>query len=476
MALEFWCVKLHNVFSYFVDRDEDARRAVDASWFVEVFPEQEFEEDERYFFLFLDYCATLGVRIKRQYLETWCSTDLKKHIAALRIKVKGCESINLDDPMGFEEVSRVTTQVLLDNYTALEMLEAPEEDFPVALSEFMNQRRGERLTECLSKSFNLLQETNDSIRAGDYATYQLNLINEIYDESLLEDVTDRHTRTDHKLRFITDYGLPAIDADSKGIYGTQLIDIESQPGAGKTRFAIGCPLYTAVVKYKRNVLFCALEQDKVEIEAMFIARHTYELFNIQVNDELILKDKVPDELKDKVTAARIDLFESGKYGKIVIMTKLLYVETIIQSITNMDKLQGAFDIVCIDYVGIIESSPAKYQKEKSVAEIISTSLKLLKRYARRTKKAVLTVSQFNKEGIDAGNADKAITTDMAQGGINVFRHTDYNIAMSFSPEMKAQNKRRFSQPKVRDTAGFGTFIVSVWMGICLFKQDAKKVA
>lgn len=467
---------MHNIFSYFVDNDGNPMRATDASWFVEVFPEQEFGEDERYFFQFLDYCSVLGVPIKRKYLETWCSTDLKKYIAALKIKVKGCEAINLEDPVGFEEVARVTTQVLLDDYTALEMLDAPEEDFPVALSDFINERRGERITECLSKTFNLLQETNDSVQAGDYATYQLNLINEIYDDSLLEDVSSRGASRNKKLCFISDYGIPAIDADSNGIYGTQLIDIEAQPGAGKTRLTIGCPLYTALVKFKRNVLFWALEQDKAEVEAMFVARHVFELFNVQVNDELILKDKVPEDLKDKVEAARIDLLESGKYGKLVIMERILYVETLIQSIKNIDRLRGPFDIIAIDYVGIIESAPAKFQKEKSVAEIISTSLKLLKRYARSTKKAIISVSQFNRDGITAGNADKEITTDMAQGGINVFRHTDYNIAMSYSPEMKAQNKRRLSQPKVRGTAGFGTFIMSVWMGICLFKQDTKKVA
>lgn len=467
---------MHNIFAYFIDRDGDPKRATDAAWFVEAFPEQEFNDDELYFFLFLDYCATLGVQIKRKYLETWCTVDLKKHIASHKVKVQGCEAINLDDPMGFEEVCRVTTQVLLDNYTALEMIQADESDFPVSLSDFINERRGERLTDCLSKSFNILQDTHDSERAGDYACAQLNLINEIYSDDLIDEVASRHNDTKKKLELITTYGIPALDADSKGIYSTQLVDIEAQPGAGKTRFVIGAPSYEALVKYKRNVLFCALEQDVLEIEAMYVARHCYELFNIVVNDELILKDRVPDDLKGKVEAARIDLLESGKYGKLHIVDKLLYVETLIQTLSNIDRLHGPFDLICIDYVGIIESSPSKYQKEKSVADIISLSLKLLKRYARRTKKAIITVSQFNQSGIDAGNADKTITTTMAQGGINVYRHTDYNIAMSYNTEMKAMNKRRFSQPKVRGTAGFGTFLCSVWMGVCLFKQDAKKVA
>lgn len=465
---------MHNIFSYFIDRDGDEKRATYASWFVSTFPEQEFGEDERYFFEFLGYCADLGVRCKRKYLETWCSTELRKYISSLRIKVKGCEAVNIEDTVGFEEVYRTTTQVLLDDYTALEMIDAPIDDFPVDLAAFMNERKSERIVECLSKTFNQLQETNDSDKAGEYAMHTLNLIDEIYNESVLEDLGNGGAEKKEKLRFITDYGIPAIDADSDGIFGTQLVDIEAQPGAGKTRFTIGAPAYNAAVKHHRNVLFWALEQDEREIKAMFTARHVYELFGIQVNSNMIIRDTVPEDLKQKVEAARIDLFESGKYGKIVIQTKILYVENMIKTLRNIDRLLGPFDLICIDYVGIIESAPAKYQREKSSADIISLALKLLKRFARSTDKGIISVSQFNAAGIAAGKADKEITTDMAQGGINVYRHTDYNIAMSMTTEMKAQGKRRFSQPKVRDTAGFGTFMCSVWMGICYFEQDAKK--
>lgn len=465
---------MHNIFSTFVDTDDDSLRVVYTSWFISTFPSTEFTEDELYFYKFLEYCATLGVPAKRKYLETWCATELRSNISSLREKVKGCESINLDDPLGFEEIYKTTQEVLLDDFNVLAGFNTDPADFPVDCSKFMNDRKSERIVAILSSSFDKLQTTNDATQAGHYAMDELTLVEEIYDDDVLEDLAQGSAKEKVKSRFVTDFGLPAIDADSGGIYTKQLVDVEAQPGTGKTRFAIGHPAYNAAVKYNQNVLFYTLEQSYEEIEAMFLSRHIFEMFNVQIADKLIYNGTVPDDMMHYVESARIDLFESGKYGKIVIKEEVLFVESLIRTINTHDKMHGPFDLICIDYVGIIESRPAMYKREMTTADIISTSLKLLKRWARKRARAVLTVSQFNKEGIQAGKADKEITTDMAQGGIAVYRHTDYNIAISMTDEMHAMGKRRFSQPKVRSSAGFGTFIASVWMGVCLFQQDTKK--
>ena len=63
---------------------------------------------------------------------------------------------------------------------------------------------------------------------------------------------------------------------------------------------------------------------------------------------------------------------------------------------------------------------------------------------------------------------------MAQGGITVYRNTDYNIAISMTETMRLQQKRRFSQPKVRASAGFGSFIADTRLGFCYFKQVVQK--
>ena len=175
-----------------------------------------------------------------------------------------------------------------------------------------------------------------------------------------------------------------------------------------------------------------------------------------------------------VEAARYDLFESGKYGKIVCIESELYVENYLNKIRNWDKLKGPFDLIIIDYIGLMKSKPAQYQREKLKADIIATTFETFKGYIRTTRKAGIAISQFNREGIAAGNADKEITTEMAQGGITVYRNTDYNIAISMTETMRLQQKRRFSQPKVRASAGFGSFIADTRLGFCYFKQVVQK--
>lgn len=466
---------MHNIFCHFLDRDGDIRRINYANWFTATFSSREFDGDELYFYYFLLYCSDLNVPVRRKYLETWSVTELRKLLASEKVKVNGCESINIEEPVGFEEVYKVTQQVLLDDFDVLMTLESNIEDFKVACSEFMNSRKSDRIVSVLSKTFNLLQSTNNADEAGEYCLNELSYVNEVYSDDILEDF-DSSSASEDKLEFITDYGIEAIDSDSHGIYTTQLVDVEAQPGTGKTRFSVGTASYRAAVRYHKNVLFLALEQSEAEVRAMYISRHVYEMFNVQINDELIYKGLVPEEYKQMVEAARIDLFESGKYGKIIIKSTALIYEKLNRTLLNYDKLLGPFDLIVVDYVGLIESMPAKYARVLEDYKVISESLRKFKRFARTYRKAVLSVSQFNDAGIKAGKADKEITTDMAQGGIAVYRHTDYNIAISMTAEMKARGQRRFQQPKVRSTTGFGTFICNVWPGVCYFEQSKQVVA
>ena len=59
---------------------------------------------------------------------------------------------------------------------------------------------------------------------------------------------------------------------------------------------------------------------------------------------------------------------------------------------------------------------------------------------------------------------------MAEGGQAVYRNTDYNLAISMTDIMKTQRRRRFSQPKVRSSSGFGSIIVATRLEILYFEQ------
>lgn len=462
---------MDKIFSHFISRgDDDMKRLAYACWFIEAIPESEFNGDDLLFWKYLEYSEKLNAPIVGKYFELWLHTELRKTLHATNARVAGCEALSYDDPVAFETAAQTTTRVMQDNFTQLEAMPSDIEDFKLDAAVFLGRKRQERLTEALSGTYSRLNETDDAVSATDYALDTINTINEIYNTEKLEDLGVDGVK--NKMRFVSDCGLPAIDKDSGGVWTSQVFGVEAQPGAGKTRFVAGTYAYRAAVLHHQNVLFCSLEQKQEEIESLWVAVHVFNMFNIQISSKLILRDTYPAEYKPQVEAARYDLFESGKYGKLVAVEETFYVQTFINRLRNLDRLKGPFDLIIIDYMGLIDVKKEVYSKGMDIGERISKVYKDFKAYCRHVNKAGIAIGQFNKEGIQAGEADKTITTDMAQGGINVYRHTDFNIAMSRTETMKLQQKCRFSQPKIRDSGGFGTFIADTRLGFCYFKQAA----
>lgn len=464
-------------FTHFISRGnpEDARkRLAYASWFCDNIPSTEFDADEYLFWEYLSYSSKLGAVVTAKYFDVWLSTELRQILHRTNVRVTGCEAMRFEDPAIFETAVRTTIDVMTDNFRILSTMESDVEDFIVATSAFFKERKSARLTQILMHTYELLNETSSPEEAGNYARDNLNALDDIYNDEILEELTDAGENVETQMEKISEFGLPAIDKDSGGIFTTQLVDIEAQSGAGKTRLALGGPAYIALTKYKHNVLYFALEQTKQEVEYMLIARHIFELYHIFITDKMMLTNTIPDEHKATFEAAKYDLFKSGKYGKFECVETTLYVESFVSKIKTLDKLKGPFNLIIIDYMGMMESLPTEYRRDKTEYEIIKESFKLYKRYCRTCHKAGLSLSQFNREGVTAGKNDKEITTDMAQGGLAVFRNPDYNIAISMSDTMKLQQKRRFSQPKVRSSAGFPPFIADTRLGVCWFNQVATK--
>ena len=475
---------MDKIFTHFLSRGPNEpqaeKRLAYAAWFVDTIPENEFEADEYLFHKYLQYSVELGVPIQFKYLQVWINSELRAIMHKDQVRVMGCETLRYEDPLSFEAAFRTTSEVLSDDYKVLETEDSDITEFKVAMSEFMQEKMKARLISTLTATMEMFTNTDNVFDAVDYNVSNSLAIQDIYDVSNLEDLRSYEEGYDSEIDNVStvdkvsDCGLEAIDRDSRGIYRKQLFGVEAQPGTGKTRFVIGTYVYNALVKYKKNVAFYTLEQDKGEIDSMLIARHVYTMFGIFISDIMIYRNEVPAEHQSKVNAARIDLFQSGKYGKFYKKEVDFYVETFIQKISTDDKLHGPFDLVCIDYMGLIESKPVAYQRQLDDAGIIKKAYRAFKRYVRKTGKAGIAIGQFNREGIKAGEKDQAITPEMAQGGLAVYRNTDYNIAISMTETMRLQRKRRFSQPKVRSSEGFPSFICDTMLGSCLFKQVAQQ--
>lgn len=470
-----------NIFGYFVangNPEDDGKRVSYMLWFLEHFPANEFHQMSRILYEYVEFSGKLKIPLKLEYAEVFCKDYLRKFLINKKVKIEGTEDLNFDDASALENAVRITTEKVKDRIIWYEdnRDDYNLQDFIVSAKQFMHSQLDSRLTDVLSGTFDMKTETDDADKALSWAKVQLENIGSIYDEGCLEelDMTTTSGESGDDMEFVCNTGLEGVDADIDGIYTTQLGGLEAAPGTGKTRFSLGVWAYRAAVYFHKNVLFYSLEQNKKECEAMLIARHVYELFQIQIVDKLIARNNVPDEYKEQVEAARIDLFESGKYGKIHVVATDLYMETFIDKIKATDRLKGPFDLIIIDYMALI-TEQTSYGKPKGIGEIVSYCYRAFKKYVRQSNKAGIAVNQLNREGIAASEADKDITTEMAQGGLEVYRSTDFNLVISATKEMRLQKKRRISQPKARSSENAAPVIVDVRLGVCLFYQQAKKI-
>lgn len=465
---------LHQIFSYFIAREDgqDNKRLGYLSWFTLQFPPEEFRREEAIFRDFMQYCTNLSIPLKQKYLEVYLTTELKKFLAESKVKIDGTESLSYDEPNSFETALVTTREVMLANYRELVGTVLPLEDFSVDVDKFMKERLDERTVEVLGSTFEIISKKGDPGGAAGWAREQLAALGDVYDEAALEEITEGAI-LEQSMVPLVDTGIPAIDNDLVALCRSQLLDISAPPGAGKTRFALGVFAHRAALKGV-NTLYFTLEQSRSEAEAMLIARHVLYMFNDIISDKMITSNSVPVELRPKVEAARIDLFESGKYGKIGIIEADLYLEDFIEKIKTQDRVNGPYDIIIIDHMSLLQSNPPKYGRALDDYKIVAKGYRIFKRYVRKHKKGGITVNQFNREGIAASKADKEIDATMGAGGIEAYRSTDANITITYTETMAAQGLRRVSLPKSRSSAGFGSIMLHTYLGCCYWEQVRKQ--
>lgn len=473
-----------DLFSYFLSRKTDTKditllRKGYAYWFVTAFPNSEFQGEDAIFYDMVEYANKVGVLLTEKVISIYFARSLKTLLVKKNIHVAGTETLMYTDPNQIEEAYIVTSDIINKEYIRLLTITNDVEEFKVDADVWMQEKLNERLVQMYTDGFSIISSYKNKMMGTDdalnFTLQKVALIQEIYDPDKIEELNSQSSSTAEdkdKMRFISDTGIATIDADCHGIFGTQLFGIEAPPGVGKTKFAVGTWAYRAAVIHKQNVLYIALEQSKWEIECNLVARHIFQLFQKQINAGDIIYNNLSRDNAEVVEIARQDLFDSGKYGKIVIEAeKPLYIDTFTEQLKSWDNLKGPFDMVIIDYMTLIEQKEGSYAKSLKDFEIAKRSYRKFKRYLRDTGKCGVAVNQLNVEGIRAGEADKKTGTTGAAGGMETYRSCDYNLVLTVTEQMEAQMKRRISQPKKRATAGFGTVIVDVRMGINLFYQS-----
>lgn len=463
---------LDSIFSYFIARGDgkDDRRLGYLSWFVLQYPQDEFRREEAIFRDFLTYCTKLSVPLKQEYFEVYLDTRLKAFLVESKTRIDGTDNLSYDEPNSLATAVSTTHDVMLASFRELYGEDPHIEDFPIYADKFRAKRLRERTTEILGQSYDRMSQGYDD--AHSWTLEQLSSLQDVYNEDAIEEIAD-HSISAAPMEPVVNTGIPAIDQDISYLCRTQLLDISAPPGAGKTRMAIGIFTHRALMAGK-NVLYFTLEQSRAEIEAMLTARHVYHMFNHFVSDKMILSNSVPAELKAEVETARIDILESGRYGRFNCQEVDLYLETFIDKIKTQDRVAGPYDVVIIDHMSLLQSAPSKYGRRMEDYQVVAKGYRRFKQYVRKSRKAGISINQFNREGIEASRQDKEINATMGAGGIEAYRSTDANITITYTETMAAQGLRRISLPKSRSSEGFGSIMVRVWLGSCYFQQETKK--
>lgn len=469
---------MRKVFKWFTLSSENIS-LVQINWFVEQFDISEFEGIDKVLWLFLKYCADLDIPALKQYLSAFLQTDSKRLIKKHNIKLNTLENYKYDEPAMLEEASRIIASDALVTYEEYLKEDLTDRTFKVDVKSFMEERKVERLQLIMAEAFPRLSNGDDTDELMLDLQYSIEKVQNTYDVNNLNklDFMSNQTSISHgteKMSKLFNTGIPCIDGDIGGMFTKMVWSFTGSPGSGKTRFAMAHMAYRAAVGAKIDVLIDELELSKMEIENMLIAHHIVHLYKgkVKIADSDMNKGDLSPEQKRYYEAAKMDLFESGKYGKIVIRTDDLVVETLEKSMYSYLRHNRGTKLWIIDYAGLAKSKPVgKYDKRYDDYEIIVEVYKSAKTIAKVADIGVFILNQFNEKGNEAAYAGKRILPGHVQGGQIVSRHADYDIAMTMTEEQELASMRMLSTVKKRGAKGFRNIPVSVDPAVSLFRQN-----
>ncbi|MBQ2885821.1 MAG: hypothetical protein IJE43_19020 [Alphaproteobacteria bacterium] len=465
---------MKRIFKWFTQSNSAAK----VDWFVSSFPKEEFSNEDRLLYHYLSYCSYLGIDVKINFLEAFLKTESKKIIKSENIRLLDMGNFNYDEPAALEEATRVINNTVLAKFNLCMSEDLSERDFKVDMSTFMNDRYRERLLEIMTKAFSVINSGEDAAEVAENMSWDLQAVRNIYKKSKLHkldfmegDSYDKSKKGQMRHLFYTN--LPCVDGDVGGAFSKQLIATAGAPGTGKTRLATIHFAYQCMVFAKKDVLFHELELSEDEIRNMLVSYHITQMFegNIKIPDSLINQGKLTPSTEKYVEAARIDLFESGKYGQLHLLTEQLVVEQLEEQVYPLLRRNRNIQYWIIDYAGIARSKPvSKYDSALKGYEIIRELYMTVKDIISVADIGALIVNQFNNEGEQASTAGKAINAGHIEGGMIVARHSDYVIAATQTKEQKLANMMLMSTVKVRAAKGFSNVPYNLDLSISRFTQ------
>lgn len=469
---------MKSIFKWFTVEGGDPRASAYTYWFANMFEPREFNGINRLLFCYIKYCAKLAVTPRSEYLDAYLSIDGKGDVKKFNVKTETMSSYDYSQVSQLEEAYRIIASLAKTTYADYMSEDLTNREFKVDVYSFMSQMKSQSIQDALMETYPKLTDGSNITDVSSDLMSSLSDIEETYDTSKIDEVDfapSQGEADDSKKEYICDTGIPAIDEDAGGIYTRTLTTFTAQPKGGKTRFSLVQYVYP-VLMAGYDCVYYELELSKAEVENILIAYHIVRLYRgrIKIPDKFMNQGKLSDEQKQIYESARIDLFESGKYGKFFYKNSFV-VESARSELLSLSRASGKLKLIVVDYMGLSESMPAsKWDKRKEEYQIISDSYKELGKLKSVLNTHVLCINQFNDKGIDAAYAGKPLRPGMIQGGHIVERHTDYNLYMTYTEEQKLARVRTLTADLVRGAEGFDNALMSVDLSVSIFRQELAK--
>lgn len=462
---------MEHILKWFTDKG-DSNALAYVMWFANIFSPNDFNGIDSIMAAYLKYCADLSVVPCYRYLLSYLKIDGMKDVKRYNIKFDDMDSYDYDQLSQLMEAYEVIKQVTTSAYEQYMQEDLTGREFKVDMYEYMSSVKSERISQVLMKMLPKLTDGSDVNQLSDDIKYELTHIDEIYDVSSLDEIdTTVANIQEQKMEQITDTGIDAIDGDIGGIYSHLIYTLNAQPAGGKTRMALIHFIYRVMVKAKKDCGYYSTELTATQVKNILIAHHVAQLFGKKIPDSLMNKGELNAEQQKYYETAKADLFESGKYGQLIVKEECI-VEKMKGEINAMCRANPNLKLICVDYMGLVESEPeGKYAKRLDGYEIITEAYKVIRRFVKTKNIAALCINQFNDKGIEAASTGKTIKSGYVQGGHIVNRHTDYDLCLTYTDEQKMGNIRTLQNTKTRGTEGFKPVTLRVDLSVSLFQQE-----
>lgn len=468
---------MKRVFKWLTADGGDVKAQAYVGWFSSMFEPKDFNGVDRFLVCFIRYCSSLNVVPRREFLEAYIAVDGMRDVKKYNIRTDTMKAYDYKQASQLQEAFRIIADLAKTTFSQYVQENLENRDFKVDMHTFMSDMKSKSIQDALMQTYPRLSDGSSVSEVADDLMAFISEINETYDTSKIKDVdfapSSGSASGRVQMRHIADTGIPAIDGDIGGIYSRLIYTLNAQEKSGKTRLALANFVYP-VMEAGEDVVFYEAELSQSQVENILIAHHIVRLYKgrFKIPDSLMNKwDKMTPEQKQLYESARIDLFESGRYGKFY-FRKPFVVERAKDEVLAIQRASNNIGLIAVDYMGLSKSEPlSKWDKVKEEYQIIADGYKNIGDLRDLIDCAFLCINQFNDKGVEAALMGKPLRSGMIQGGHIVTRHTDYDLNMTYTEEQKLAGVRGLSAGMVRGAKGFDGALLSVDLSVSIFKQE-----